>query len=128
MATLSTPEYGATRTMPGGPAEWDRCRSWSGGTPKGYVQDRGLHPQFHCPGLRTLSIGRSARDHPASCLDPCGHLLVPVSGIVYGPVAIAVWGLVTVVQAWRRPHWLREALIARAKAFHGCRELPKSLS
>jgi len=59
---------------------------------------------FFIPGVGTFFVGRFGTAIIQLVLLPVGVLLIPFSGIgVLVLVADWVWGLLTVVQAWRKP-------------------------
>jgi TM2 domain-containing membrane protein YozV len=59
---------------------------------------------FFIPGVGTFFVGRFGTAIIQLALLPVGVLLIPFSGIgVLVLVGDWVWGLLTVVQAWRKP-------------------------
>ncbi|KCZ89432.1 hypothetical protein [Hyphomonas johnsonii] len=59
---------------------------------------------FFIPGLGTIFVGRIGTAIIQLALIPVGILLIPFGGIgILVLVANWVWGLLTVVQAWRKP-------------------------
>jgi TM2 domain-containing membrane protein YozV len=105
MAPYPTPEYESDQTIAQRPGMGQMAGRVVVGTTKGTFKIVAFILNFIVPGLGTLFVGRFGTAIIQLCLIPVGIFLIPVSGIgILVLIANWVWGLVTVVQAWRRPH------------------------
>ncbi|WP_340694278.1 hypothetical protein [Hyphomonas sp.] len=104
MSTYPPNEYERDQSITQKPGVGQMAGRVAVGATKGTFKFIAFILNFFVPGLGTIFVGRIGTAIIQLCLIPVGILLIPVSGIgVLVLVANWVWGLVTVVEAWRRP-------------------------